>query len=223
MVSDHADPKGLQYQPRLCELAAFGAFAAFHSNLSGRSRFGEDFAAGPRSHCGMKTTVMNPVKGFTLFALGLAIAAMGIYVADADDAPGAAVIGMLLSGWSRARFAAFLSPGVVVTAPLFPQSQAVPSVVDSARSPQYAAAVERAPCAQPYWSKTCPGRVRPLNSVSSCTCTLFSGRATAEEPRGDVSAAVLESTPLATTEFQGPSPAAARSDAASALRRSGRP
>ena len=44
----------------------------------------------------MKTTVMNPVKGFTLFALGLAIAATGIYVADADDAPGAAVIGMLL-------------------------------------------------------------------------------------------------------------------------------
>ena len=44
----------------------------------------------------MKTTVMNPVKAFTLIALGLAIAAMGIYVADADDAPGAAVIGMLL-------------------------------------------------------------------------------------------------------------------------------
>jgi len=31
-----------------------------------------------------------------------------------------------------------------VTAPLFPQSQAVPSVVDSAPSPQYTAAVERA-------------------------------------------------------------------------------
>ena len=45
---------------------------------------------------GMKTSVMNPVKAFTLIALGLAIAAMGIYVADADDAPGAAVIGMLL-------------------------------------------------------------------------------------------------------------------------------
>jgi hypothetical protein len=44
----------------------------------------------------MKTTVMNPVKAFTLVALGLAIAAMGIYVAGADDAPGAAVGGMLL-------------------------------------------------------------------------------------------------------------------------------
>ena len=118
----------------------------------------------------MKTTVMNPVKGFTLFALGLAIAAMGIYVADADDAPGAAVIGMLLMAvgavlgvraarnrlpmWAArtalavgvvvAAFAAFLTHAVVVTAPLFPQSQVVPSVVDSAPSPQYAAAVERA-------------------------------------------------------------------------------
>src|SRR6185436_19697541 len=44
----------------------------------------------------MKTTVMSPVKRFTLVAFGLAIAAMGLYVANADDAPGAAVIGMLL-------------------------------------------------------------------------------------------------------------------------------
>jgi hypothetical protein len=118
----------------------------------------------------MKTTVMNPVKAFTLIALGLAIAAMGIYVAEADDAPGAAVIGMLLMvagvvlgvratrnrlpTWAArtalavgvvvAAFAAFLTHGVVVTAPLFAQSQEVPSVVDSAPSPQYAAAVERA-------------------------------------------------------------------------------
>jgi CubicO group peptidase (beta-lactamase class C family) len=113
---------------------------------------------------------MNPVKAFTLVALGLAIAAMGIYVADADDAPGAAVIGMLLMvvgvvlglraarnrlpmwaartalavGVAVAAFAAFLTHGIVVTAPLFPQSQEVPSVIDSAPSPQYAAAVERA-------------------------------------------------------------------------------
>ena len=39
---------------------------------------------------------MNSLKAFTLIALGLAVAAMGIYVADADDAPGAAAIGMLL-------------------------------------------------------------------------------------------------------------------------------
>ena len=117
----------------------------------------------------MKITVMNPVKAFTLFALGLAIAAMGIYVAGADDAPGAGVGGMLLMvagvvlgvraarnrlpmwaartalavGVVVAAFAAFLTHGVVVTAPLFPQSQEVPSIIDSAPSPQYAAAVQR--------------------------------------------------------------------------------
>src|SRR4030095_394543 len=100
---------------------------------------------------------------FTLIALGLAIAAMGVYVADADDAPGAAVIGMLLMvagvvlgvraarnrlpmwagrtppavGVAVAAFAAFLTHGVVVTAPLFPQSQEVPSVTGSAPSPQH--------------------------------------------------------------------------------------
>ena len=41
----------------------------------------------------MKTAVMNPVKAFTLIALGLAIAAMSLYVAKADDEPGGAVIG----------------------------------------------------------------------------------------------------------------------------------
>ena len=44
----------------------------------------------------MTITVKNPGKAFTLIALGLAIAAMGVYVAEADDAPGAAVIGMLM-------------------------------------------------------------------------------------------------------------------------------
>jgi hypothetical protein len=110
------------------------------------------------------------MKAFTLIALGLAIAAMGIYVAGADDAPGAAVIGMLLMvvgvvlgvraarnrlpmwaartalavGVAVGAFAAFLIHGAVVTAPLFPRAQEVPSVVDSAPSPQYAAAVGRA-------------------------------------------------------------------------------
>src|SRR5262245_36447580 len=99
----------------------------------------------------MKTSVMNPVKACTLIALGLAIAAMGIYVADGDDAPGAAVIGMLLMvvgvvlGLRAARnrlprcaartalvvgvvatFAACSDPHRRWTAPLFPQSQEVP-------------------------------------------------------------------------------------------------
>src|SRR5688500_19576989 len=117
----------------------------------------------------MNTTAMNPVKAFTLIALGLAIAAMGIYVANADDAPGAAVMGMLLMvagvvlgvraarnrlpRWAArtalavgvvvAAFAAFLTHGIAATAPLFPPSQEVPSAISSAPTPQYAAAVER--------------------------------------------------------------------------------
>ena len=174
-------------QPLLRQLPALRAMLKRHPNcpasasLSGFSRHLIRISAAahglvrtPRpglGHtAGMNTTVMNPVKAFTLIALGLAIAAMGIYVADADDAPGAAVIGMLLMvvgvvlgvraarnrlpTWAArtalavgvvvAAFAAFLTHGVVVTAPLFPQSQEVPSVVDSAPSPQYTAAVERA-------------------------------------------------------------------------------
>jgi hypothetical protein len=117
-----------------------------------------------------KTSVMNPVQGFSLFALGVAIAAMGIYVAGADDAPGAAVIGLLLMAvgvvlgvraarnrlptWAArtalavgvivAAFAAFLTHDAVVRTPLFAQSLEVPSVIGSAPSPQYTAAVERA-------------------------------------------------------------------------------
>jgi hypothetical protein len=113
---------------------------------------------------------MTRVKASALIALGLAIAAMGIYVADADDAPGAAVMGMLLMvagvvlgvralrnrlpAWAArtalavgvgiAAFAAFLTHGVVVTAALFPQSQHVPAVIGTAPSPQYAAPVEQA-------------------------------------------------------------------------------
>ena len=118
----------------------------------------------------MNTRVMHPVKAFTLLALGLASAAMGIYVGEADDAPGAAVIGLLLMvvgvvlgvkaarnrlpRWAArtalavgvvvAAFAAYLTHDVVARGPLFPQSQEVPSVVDSAPPPQYTAAVERA-------------------------------------------------------------------------------
>jgi len=112
---------------------------------------------------------MNPVKAVTLVVLGLAVAAMGIYVASADDAPGAAVIGMLvmvagvvlgvkaarnrLPVWAArtalaigvvaAAFAALVTHDVVVRSPLFPEPQGVPSVAASAPSPQYLAAVER--------------------------------------------------------------------------------
>jgi CubicO group peptidase (beta-lactamase class C family) len=95
---------------------------------------------------------------------------MGIYVANADDAPGAAVIGFLLMlaavlfglrtarnqlpiwagrtalavGVLIAAFAAFLTHALTAAAPLFAQPPDVPSVIGSAPSPQYAAAVARA-------------------------------------------------------------------------------
>ena len=44
----------------------------------------------------MTSTMTNNVTAAAFIALALAIGAMGIYVADADDAPGAAAIGLLL-------------------------------------------------------------------------------------------------------------------------------
>ena len=114
------------------------------------------------------------MKAAALIAFVLAIGAMGIYVADADDPSlpglGPAGIGILLMavavvlGVRTARntlptwaaravlavgvlievVAAFLIHVDAVTAPLFQQPRDVPSVIDSAPSPQYAAAVERA-------------------------------------------------------------------------------
>jgi len=118
----------------------------------------------------MKTGATNVMKAFTLIVLSLAIAAMGIYVANADDAPGAAVIGSLLMvlgvvlgamaagnrlprwafrtalavGVVIAAFTAFVTHRAVVTAALFPQTQQVPSVIGAAPAPQYAPAAERA-------------------------------------------------------------------------------
>src|SRR4029453_13795866 len=106
----------------------------------------------------MTSSVTNPVKAFALIALGLAITAMGIYVAHADDTPGAAVIGFLLMlaavlfgvrtarnqlpiwagrtalavGVLIAAFAAFLTHAVTVAAPLFAQPPDVPPVSGSA-------------------------------------------------------------------------------------------
>lgn len=44
----------------------------------------------------MKSSGTNLVKAFGLVAVGVAIAAAGIYVGDTDDAPGAALGGILL-------------------------------------------------------------------------------------------------------------------------------
>lgn len=118
----------------------------------------------------MKTAVLNPVKAFILSALGLAIGAMGIYAAEADDAPGAAVMGVVVMvvgvvlgvravrgqlstrvartalavGLVIAALMASLTYWLVTTTPLFAQAQGVPSVVASAPPAQYAVAVERA-------------------------------------------------------------------------------
>jgi hypothetical protein len=114
--------------------------------------------------------VTNPVEAVALIAVGLAIAAMGIYVGNADDAPGAAVMGFLLmlaavvfgvrtaqnrlptwagrialaAGVLIAAFAALITHAVTVAAPLFAASLDVPSVNVSAPLPQSAAAVDRA-------------------------------------------------------------------------------
>jgi hypothetical protein len=112
----------------------------------------------------------NSVKAFALVALALAMAAMGIYLAYANDAPGGAVGGFLpmlaavlvgvrtarnrLPIWARrtalalgvlaAAVAAFLIHAATVAAPLFAQPTDVRSVSKSAPSPQWAAAVDRA-------------------------------------------------------------------------------
>jgi hypothetical protein len=44
----------------------------------------------------MTTSVTNLIKALGFVAAGIAIAAAGIYIGETDDAPGAALIGLLL-------------------------------------------------------------------------------------------------------------------------------
>ena len=44
----------------------------------------------------MKASVPNVAMGLGLVAIGVAIAAAGIYIGETDDAPGAALLGILL-------------------------------------------------------------------------------------------------------------------------------
>jgi hypothetical protein len=44
----------------------------------------------------MKSSITNMVIALGLIAIGVGIAAAGIYLGEADDAPGAALIGILL-------------------------------------------------------------------------------------------------------------------------------
>jgi hypothetical protein len=126
--------------------------------------------AGFRHTGGMNTTVMNRVKAFTLIALGLAVGALGVYAGEADDAPGGAVIGLVLMaagivlgvrawrdrlpawaagaalivGAAIASFFALVIQSAIATAPLYAQSLEVPSAMDMAPAPHYEAAVQRA-------------------------------------------------------------------------------
>jgi hypothetical protein len=113
---------------------------------------------------------VNKISAAALIALALAIGVMGFYLAEADDAPGAAVIGLLvmiggvvvgvmaarnlLPVWAArtalavgvvmATFVAFVTHAVAVTGALFARPKDVPSVIESAPSPPFAPAVERA-------------------------------------------------------------------------------
>ena len=44
----------------------------------------------------VKSATINLAAGLGLVAIGVALGAAGIYIGDTDDAPGAAVIGILL-------------------------------------------------------------------------------------------------------------------------------
>ena len=44
----------------------------------------------------MKSSIINLTKALAIVAIGIAIAAAGIYIGETDDAPGAALIGILL-------------------------------------------------------------------------------------------------------------------------------
>lgn len=118
----------------------------------------------------MSSTTVSIARASVLIALGVAIAAMGIYVAEADDAPGAAVIGFLLMlaavvlgiraarnrlpdwagraalavGLVVAGLAASITHAVTIAAPLFAVPPDVPSVSATDPGSQWTAAVERA-------------------------------------------------------------------------------
>jgi hypothetical protein len=118
----------------------------------------------------MKSNVKNKAYAAVFLALALAMPFMGFYIAQVDDAPGAAAMGLVLMiggivlgvkaarnrlpAWAArtalavgiviAAFAVFLSHDLAARAPLFAQPQDVPSVIVSEPSSEYAAAVGRA-------------------------------------------------------------------------------
>jgi hypothetical protein len=77
--------------------------SGFHGGFIDPSRAGYTLAAS------MKFPVKNLIKALGLVAIGVATAAAGIYIGETDDAPGAALLGILLMigmvalGWRTAR------------------------------------------------------------------------------------------------------------------------
>ena len=118
----------------------------------------------------MQPTLTNSLTALTFLTLGLAVAIMGLYVASADDAPGAAAMGLVLMvaggvlavkawrgrlpvwasrlaivvGVVAAAFAAVLTHAVAAAAPLFPRPDDVPAVTGHAPAPSDVPAVDRA-------------------------------------------------------------------------------
>jgi hypothetical protein len=117
----------------------------------------------------MNTTLTHRLEAFALVTLGLAIGAMGLYIGEVDDAPGAGGIGLIVLGLAVvlavktargrlanravytsiaaglviAAMAASLTRGVMASAPLFVQQGSVPSTA-AASSSLHAEAIERA-------------------------------------------------------------------------------
>ncbi len=118
----------------------------------------------------MPSTTLTRVKASILIALGLAIAAMGVYVAEADDAPGAAVFGFVLLlaavvlgiraarsrlpvwalrtalalGLVAAVLAASITRAVAIADPIFARAPDVPSVSAATPDARWTTAVDRA-------------------------------------------------------------------------------
>jgi|CXWL01.1.fsa_nt_gi CubicO group peptidase (beta-lactamase class C family) len=118
----------------------------------------------------MQTSVMTLVLGLILIVIAVFIGANGVYIGATDDAPGAAVLGILLTiagvamgvraargrlpSWAIrsafvvgvvvAGFAGFLAFTIAWAVPLYPQADRVPSVSGSGVPPRWSAAVDRA-------------------------------------------------------------------------------
>jgi Beta-lactamase len=134
------------------------------------SRAGEDLALLPVHTANMQTSTPSRKTTLVLAMPVVALVAIGVYVAGADDAPGAAGLGTLLmtgavavvvramrhwlppwaarvtcaAGVVVAASVAFVTHEAVLTRPLFAQPHAVPSALGQAPPPRFAAAVERA-------------------------------------------------------------------------------